>query len=366
MTALGNPPMEADELSLLRMAARSNLANAKTPEEIDAAGRILSKVVEIEKQVADTEKAKAEREKLGWDMAADTRRSRSDERKHFASLLAPLFTTIVLAGTLALQAYQATTTERDKQVDQQRQREAAEDARWSDTLKSLSGEIRGISPGSLSLITFFASPRYSDLAKKTATAVLVQSKDIDQFRQLFNSSFGTVDWPNLNDVLDLDRDIYSKARSQLDVISRKEGSLTEEETQFLSLFYGKVSFLCGQIAPLLKSPRPSGASLNLSSTGFYSCDLSHGSFENANLTDFYIAGGLIFDGATFKGVTGYKTATWANTAWWRALAIDPDMLAFLKTNFAYNSKGNYWPLDTSQEDYNTNIRRLETADRRAD
>jgi hypothetical protein len=284
--------MQPDELSLLRTAARSHLTNAKTPEEIDAAGRILSKVVEIEKQVADTEKAKAEREKLGWDMAVDTRRSRSDERKHFASLLAPLFTTIVLAGTLALQAYQAITTESDKQVDQQRQREAAEDARWSETLKSLSGEIRGISPGSLSLITFFASPRYSHLAKKTATAVLVQSQDIDQFRQLFNSSFGTMNWSNLNDVLDLDRDIYSKARSQLDVITRKEWSKrTDQEASFLHLFNSKVSFLCAQIGPLLKSPRPSDAtSLNLSSTAVFSCDLSRASFENATLNDFYIAG----------------------------------------------------------------------------
>jgi hypothetical protein len=362
MAALVTPSMQSDELSLLRAAVRSHLTNAKTPEEFDVASRILSKVAEIEKQVADTEKAKAEREKLRWDMAADTRRSRSDERKHFASLLAPLFTTVVLAGTLALQAYQAITTERDKQTDQQRQREAAEDTRWSDTLKSLSGEIKGISPGSLSLVTFFASPRYGNLAKKTATAVLVQSQDIDQFRQLFNSSFGTVDWSNLNNVLDLDRDMFSKARSQLDVITRKELSKrTEQETSFLSLFYSKVSFLCAQIGPVLKSPWPSRASLDLSSTAFYSCDLNRVSFENAILRDFWIAGGVTFENATFKGVTGYQSATWANTVWWRALAIDPDMLAFLKTNFAYDSSGNYWPLDTSQEDYNTNIRRLEAA-----
>jgi hypothetical protein len=200
-----DPSARPDELDKLRAAAALRLSNASTPEALEAGGRILAQVIEIEKLAADAEKTRAERQKLEWEISSSTQRTRSEERRHIASLLAPLLTTVVLAGTLALQTYTAITTERDKQIEQQRQRESSEDISWADTLKSLSGEIKGISPGSLSLIRFFASPRYSQLAKQASTSVLLQTSDPGQFKQLFTATFGVVIWANLNDVLALDR-----------------------------------------------------------------------------------------------------------------------------------------------------------------
>jgi hypothetical protein len=203
-------PGPTDQLDKLRAAATLQLSNANTAEAIEAGGRILAQVIEIEKLAADAERARAERQKLESDMSSLTQRTSSEERRHLASLLAPLFTTVVLAGTLTLQTYQAITTEHDKQIEQQRQRESAEDIRWADTLKSLSGEIKGISPGSLSLITFFASPRYNNLARQTTMTVLLQTSDLAQFKQLFTAAFGIPIWTTLNDVLDFSRQMGAK------------------------------------------------------------------------------------------------------------------------------------------------------------
>ena len=350
-------PPQRNELDKLRAAVTSQLQNASTPEAIETAGRTLAQVIEIEKQIAETEKARSEKQKLEWDMQADTRRARSEERRNLVTLLAPLLTTIVLAGTLTLQTYQAITSERDKQVDQERQRDAAEDIRWADTLKVLSGEISGISPGSLGLVTFFASRRYNELARQTAQTVLFQTKDFQQFKQLLAAAFGNLSWRNLNEFLLIGRRLSARTQ-ELSVKAYAPGAvLTPDETAAYSFWTDSVEYMCGQVAQVLRSPRPPGVQLDMSYLSLTNCDMSQADFSNANLSGFNPTG-IDFNGANFSGATGYETGSWTQNAWWRALNIDKGMLSYLVKNAPYDPKANYGTLTVSQKDYDDNIRRL--------
>jgi len=348
---------QASEFDKLKAIAASQLSSATTPEAIEAAGRIMAQVIEIEKHAAEIDKVHSESKKLEWDMSTENRRTRSGERKHLATLLAPLLTTIVLAGTLVLQTYQAVTSERDKQVEQARQRDAAEDIRWADTIKLLSGEIRGISPGALSLINFFASPRYADLARQTAVNVLLQTKDFQQFKQLFNAAYPNLSWSNLNGVLALDRQLVSR-NSEVTVKANRPGAiLTQDEQAAFSLYSDSLDYLCAQIAAVLRSPRPPGFQLDMSYVAVGVCDMSQANFSYANLNGFNPTA-IILRGADFAGATGYETAAWADNVWWHADKIDKDMLAYLVKNEPFDPKRNYWSVKVSQQDYDAEVHRL--------
>ena len=358
---MSDPSARSDELDKLRAAAALQLSNARTPEAIEAGGRILAQVTEIEKLAADAEKARAEKQKLELESSSSSQRTLSEERRHIATLLAPLLTTVVLAGTLVLQTYTAITTERDKQVEQQRQREAAEDASWGDTLKSLSGEIKGISPGSLSLNRFFASPRYSQLAKQASISVLLQTNDEGQFKQLFAATFGVVSWANLDEILGLDRQMLSKNTQFLTTAYKKldsDPSLSPDEQARFDFFYESTSFICLQIAPALRSPRSANFQLDVTYVAINKCDLFDADFSGAKLNGFNPSN-VRFDRADFSGASGYDNVSWAGNVWWRARKIDAGMLDYLKKNFPYDPKRTYWNESSSlQQDYDDNVRRL--------
>jgi hypothetical protein len=346
---------QANELTALRAAAASLLSNANTPEATEAAGRILGQVIEIEKQIAETEKARTERHKMEWELSTSGGRVRSEERRHIATLLAPVLTTIVLAGTLVLQTYQTLVAERDKQVDQQRQRDAAEDLRWGETLKNLSGEIKGISPGSLSFLTFFNSPRYGGLARETAQTVLLQSKDFQQFKQLFTGMYAQVNWSHWSAILELDRLITRQNLSLLQKANSGQ-TLTSDEDVAIRFYSNVVSYICSQLTGLLRSPRPPEFHLDMTYLSIGNCSMSGANLSGANLNGFNPTA-VDFEDVDFSGAKNYETATWSKNLWWRARRIDRKMLEFLKTKFPFNPAASYGHA-VSQSDYDASIQRL--------
>jgi hypothetical protein len=351
-----NSSPHSHELDVLIAAAASLLSSAKSTEEVEAAGRIVQQVSEIEQKIAEAEKNRVERDDLKVEKSTSAQRIRSDERKHFAALLAPLLTTGILAGTLILQTYQAVTTETDRRIEQQQAADAAEDIRWGETLKALAGETQGISPGALRFVTFVNSKRYGALARQTAQSVLVESKNIDQFKQLFGVTYGAVNWNDLPSVLDLDR----RMGERYDTVIRKyfnNQPLSPEEAVEDAFYNGFVSYMCDEIAALLRTPRPTGRKLDLSYVGVTGCSFSGADMRDADLNGFDPTA-VDFSNVDFTGAKNYTTAVWAGNIWWHARKMNPEMARFLKEHFPFDPNANYGSGHVSKEDYDEAIKRI--------
>jgi hypothetical protein len=87
----------------IRAIAAALLARAVDDNSIDRAAQLLKLASETENQVAQAAKYAVEEQKLKDDLSDSISRRKSEERKTYISILAPLFTTVVLAGTLVLQ-----------------------------------------------------------------------------------------------------------------------------------------------------------------------------------------------------------------------------------------------------------------------
>jgi len=160
-----------DDVQRVKEAAASALTHSEDVEAVTKAAQLLKLASEIENQQAQVRKTES-------DVQDSIAHKKTKDLKEFIALLAPVFTTFVLAGTLVLQSYQFSRSERDKEAEAQQQREAAalqakqqadaaEDASWADALKLLSGSEK-VSPAAVLLKRFSQSPRYSEEARRTA------------------------------------------------------------------------------------------------------------------------------------------------------------------------------------------------------
>ena len=131
-----------DDIRKIKSVAES-LIESDNSDTVTKAAELLKCVSEIENQRVQTRKSEDE-------LRDSSKHKKTKDIKEFIGLLAPLVTTIVLAGTLVLQSYQFARTERDKDEEAQRQRVAtseqskrqadvAEDASWTEALKLLEG-----------------------------------------------------------------------------------------------------------------------------------------------------------------------------------------------------------------------------------
>ena len=343
-----------DGVNLLKAAASSLLADSSNFEAVERAGRMLASIAEIERQEAESKKLSAEEVKIRDELSDSKKRGRSEKRQFYSSLIVPLLSTMVLGGTLLLQTYQTFKAESDKQVEQQAQRQSVEDMRWSEALKSMYESDKDLSVADIYLKQFYNSSRYGNLAKQTAFQILAKTDDPVHFHDLFLSAFEPVSWENLEKVLDLDRSLAGRF-NPLDV---RYGKLSDSEERQREALYKEISFICGEVATLLKSPRPKGVVLDLRSIEFWDCDLSNADLSEANL-DGFTAFRLVLKGADLTGVRNYRNVTLQGSAWWQASRVSKDLLEYLRKNAAFDVHVGYGTAMTSKEDYDAAILRLD-------
>lgn len=328
-----------NETERLCEIATSILESAHDNSMVSKAGELLKLASEIESQRAEARKLVAEERKITLDINEFQRRTASDDRKAYIALLVPMFTTVILAGTLVLQSYQFARSEADKQAEARRQADAAEDVRWADAIKLLA-QSENLSPAGVLLKSFANSGRYGAQAYQTAVQILVKTDDPQLFASLFGSVFDPVDWNNLPQVFELDRILDSNCNS----LSFKQVSnvtkLNETETNELDHLNTKVQFITTKFAPVLKGPRPAGVKLDLRSVDLWTGDFQGADLSGANLGETNLTY-LDLRGANLTGITEYQGAAFVGTAWWRASRIGRSLLEYLVKAYPFDPSGIY-------------------------
>src|ERR1035438_4222722 len=357
----------------LRQIAASILEGSHDEASAQRAAELLKLASEIDNQRAEATKLAAEEQKIRNDLKEFQQTEKNQHLKDYIALLSPLFTTIVLAGTLVQQSYQFVQSEktkqaqfiqaeRDKDAEARRQADAAEDLRWADAIRLLHTSEK-LSPAAVILKSFIKSERYGGPASQTALQLLFKTNDPVVFEDLFNAILDPVTWSNAPQVIELDRTMFSSLAplwgKSWDSKARNNNysKLNKAEQQKREFLQNELEFISNKLAPVLKGPRPAGAKVDLRSVNL------EGDFDGADFSGAELRGSSLSDssvkGANFSGVTGYEGVPFASTAWWRAGKVDRPLLEYLIRNFPYEERLRlgYAPA-SSQADYEDGVARL--------
>ena len=352
-----------DDTERLREIAASIIKDSNDEGKIKNAAELLKLASEIENQRAGASKLTTEEQKISFDLRESRDHRKSDDRKAFITLLAPVFTTFVLAGTLTLQSYQFARSERDKEIENKQQAEAAEDVRWTDAVKLLS-QSNKLSPAGALLKSFVKSDRYGPQAVQTALQILLKTDNSEEFERLFVLVFEPVDWKDLQRLIDLNRTLYANMGPVLQKSWNLQKQVNDtsklnpvERKQYDSL-WSELEFLATKIAPVLRAARPSGVALDLHSTDFVLCDLQGADLSGANLDGVNMSA-VNLKGANLSGITHDGLAMF-RTAWWEASQISQEALQYFMQTNPFRPADQYGPLyrTISKKDYDDNVARL--------
>jgi hypothetical protein len=339
-----------DQMRALQSAVKSLLEKAQDATVSDLASAV-EKATGVIKLAADLEKSQAELRKLSLEEAKlqhenDTaaRRESSERLREYVTVLAPVVTIFTLALTLIVQGWQFRESERNK-------REEVEDAQWAEAVKLISQGGK-VSPGVIALSPFLKLPRYQNTARETAIQLLANSSDPILYTDLFGAAFVPVGWNNLDQILKLDRALLTRGQPLYDKTyneTTEHNDLTKlsaQEKEVLDYLNDVMPKMCAQIGSVLRSPRPTGVSLDLSAIRFTNCDLRGIDLSGANMENT----AMVFvdlAGADLSNITRCEGAYFFHTAWWEAKSISPTLLAHLESRpYAVLHKGwTYGPRD---------------------
>lgn len=323
----------------LRKIAESILEAPNSEDAASKAGELLKLAAEIENQAAGAKKLELEERNLELDLTESRDKRRSEDRKALITLLAPVFTTVVLVGTLVFQVIQFRQSEKDKATEVAHQAEIQEDLQWTQALETLS-KMEKVSPASALLKKFSNSPRYKDEAHRTAVQILIKTNDQVAFEDIFNFVYDPVNWEKLPQILALNRTVGSGYMSLVQnawdykTSEPVKSKLLPDERIEVAADEHKLRFITARLESLLKSKRPSGETLDL--RGVYLWD---GHFQGADLTEANLndAGltSLNLKGADLSGVTEFQRAQFQGTAWWRADRVSDALLKYLHCNYPF-------------------------------
>jgi hypothetical protein len=290
---------------------------------------------DVAKSVAEIEKLKVETRKALHDLEQASRRARSEGWQHYVAVFAPIATTLVLCFTVVLQAYQFVKSEGDKQ-------QAAEDTQWSAAVRLISQNAK-LSPIAATLNPFLKSKRYAEVARKTATQVLMNTKDPATFNDLLNDAFSPLSWSNIDDVLQLDRGLGTRYEAlnnkSYDETTQSNATarLTPVEAEDYSSLREYLLQIGGLTATLLKAPRPVDQNLDLRSSNFMNVDWSGVNLSGANLENV-VWRYIDLKDADLRSITSFSGAYVFGVAWWEAKRISPELLAFLMDQSKFDPK----------------------------
>ena len=330
-----------DDVRLIKEVATAELKNSQDVNKVNGAAQLLKLAAEIENQRAQAQKTEGELRDL-------RAHKKTRDTKEFIALLAPVFTTLVLAGTLALQTYQFSRTERDKYQEAQQQREAAavqakkqadaaEDASWADALKLLSSSEK-LSPAAVLLKRFSLSPRYSGEARRTGLDLLsAKSTDPAAFQSLFAALFEPASWNNLAEIVQINRQLNQRINPLLlkawdaKKYTPHLEKLTKSEREQYDAWTSNLEYMSRVVALVFKSPgRPSNP-LDLHGVAIWDTDLKGVDLQGADISSTNFST-VNLEGANLSRITKFEYCAFWSTPWWEAAKISPELLDYLKQN----------------------------------
>jgi hypothetical protein len=349
-----------DEISVaekIRTAALELLETGSTDSIIKAAD-LLKVLADIEQQKANAAKLEIDRQKAEQDLIA----TRSHWKDFFVAAT-PLFTTIILAGTLIFQIRQAHQSELDRREDSIQQAQKSEQMRFSVGLNTLT-TTDGISPAAALLSSFATEPQKSQ-ARQMAIKLMRTTKSVDDYSDLFFVAYGTPNGSDLPTLLRLNREVserynsltykvWDTAKNDLDM-----EKLNPSDRATVDLLLQKMTFLSGQISPLVRADGSESEKLDLSGAAFRYSSLQGADLRYAKLTGSSFTYENI-DGCDLGDVAEFENATFSSEVWWHAARVSPPLLAYLSKNYPYKPGRNY-PNATvlSSAEYVKNVERLQ-------
>lgn len=338
-----------DQIEQLQAATSSLLDKAQNGSVADLASAV-DKATGALGLSAELEKSRAETEKLQYENATAAKRQRSETWKEYATILTPIVTIITLAATLLVQSCQFSQSEKDK-------REAAEDALWGETVKSIS-QASKLSPIVTELQPFLNSPRYAVRARTSAVELLSNGTNTVFFRDLFGAAFVPLDWNNLDYVLKLDGSLRVRVEKLFektyDPATQKNNTkkLTKQEHVLFDYGTSALDGISTAVGTLLKAPRPPGRTLDLSGGYFSQADWRGVDLNGARISGAIIVG-VNLKNADLSKITEFEGVSFDLTAWWEANAMGPELLTYLQENYRCDPHIVYGPQQqkkfTSQE-----------------
>ncbi len=333
-----------DELEQLRSSANLLLTRAQdgTVAELAAA---VEKATAVQRLMADLEsshagvrKTRLEETKLEHENQTAAARERSERRKDYVTLLAPLITVMTLAATLVAQNWQFVRSEKDKT-------DAALDAQWLDAKKTIADDTH-LSPALITLQPFLNSPKYGEQARLTAVQLAINGTDPLFLDELLGIAFVPATWNKLEPLLQIDRGLYVKF-SPLNSKSwdTKTGNndlskLSRTDADALRYINGAIPKVSGQIGSILKSARPDGTPLDLSNAEFLNVNWSGVNLRGARLENTRF-NGVDLKGADLTGIANFAGAEMYYTAWWEAKSISREFLEYLQARFPCNPNNRF-------------------------
>lgn len=349
------------DISKLSSHAEISLNKAVDEPSLEKAAEFIKLLDEIENERAATLKLLAEQQEI------ESRRNegRRWNVKDTISVITPMLTTIVLAGTLVFQTYSFRQAEQDKIGEVQRQADLAEKTRWTTALKEVS-ELEKQSTASALLRSFNTEPYKSYARDETVTLLIARESDPAAFKSLFNSTLVPSDWKTLPYILDIHRRLTEQER----LLTTKEyiaatrtsdrNRLTKSERERDDALLTELDVTLSGILPVLKSARPADTVLDLRSMSFSNANLSDANLDGANIEDsnfFY----TLFENTDLSDVKGFEHSGFTGSIWWHASRISPDLLHYLENNAAYDANEKDYPptkIVISPAEYQSSIKRL--------
>jgi hypothetical protein len=261
----------SEQMQQVRVAASALLDKAGSASSVtdlatavEKAAGALKLAAEMGKTRTELAKVNEEISKLKRENETFAKRERSERMRDYVALLTPLVTIITLAATLIAQNWQFLRSENDK-------REEALDARWNDAVKTISAS-GALSPGVIALQPFLRSTKYGEQAKEVALNLLSSSSDPAFFTSLFGTALLPAGWDNLDRLLRLDRALWAR---QIPLASKTydaakflndEARLTKDERSTFDYVTTVIPTITAEIGSVLKTARPPGTHIDLSST----------------------------------------------------------------------------------------------------
>lgn len=354
----------SEQMQQVRTAAVALLDKADSAASITDMATAVEKATGALKLAAEMGKARTELTKINEEITklkreneTTSKRERYERTRDYVALLAPWVTvlTTVITGGLAFWQFQA--SERDK-------REEALDAQWQNAVKMISTS-GALSPGVVALQPFLRSPNYREQAVEVAVNLLASSSDPAFFSSLFSTALVPVTWNNMDRMLRLDREVGARMipliSKSADPAKRRNDMTRLEKDEIATYNYADhvVAPITAQIGGVLKTPRPPGAQVDLSSTYLRDGDWKAIDFGEADLTSAYLIDMDLKD-AELKGVTQFGGTSWWGIAWWEVKSISQPLLKYLETNYPFDPNETYGPQREvlSKEEYDAAITRL--------
>lgn len=320
------------QVAAIRDAA-SRLISSGTPEDVAKGAALLEKASEIEQVRLSGLKSEVEKEKLLKDM-----NDSNGAWKGAAEIMTPLITTIVLAGTLCLNMWQAQVAAREKREDAKLQADKDEKARFTDVVEMIV-KMEHISQASTLISSFTAEP-YRTLGRGIAMTLLRNAKSMPDFENLFTS----VTDPSSSDYLSMLLPICRTVREQLSAqfnagwdyknSTFNKALLPPDKLDVYNLLVQQDRFLSVRLSAVLKRPRTPGEVLDLRGIGLTDCEIRGADLQRTILTSA-VWTWIDVDDVDFGGITEFYDANFWNTAWWRAKRIEAGLLEYLKERHPY-------------------------------